>query len=153
VNEEDDKVHFMVRHLEERLFDQVGQVTQLESTVCDLGHRIEQGLAKNRSDQIQIESTRLQVEDQAGWTRVQIDNLRLQTEAAIDDLYRKMDDLESSVMNAIESLTVAPVPDPVSAAPAPAPPAAGCGSGRQLRFAYDYAHHSGAILNFVLSAA
>jgi hypothetical protein len=78
---EDNTVPFMARHLEERLFDQVGQVTQLESIVCDLGQRIEQGLAKNRFDQ--IESTRLQIEDQASRTRDQIDNLRLQTESSI----------------------------------------------------------------------
>jgi hypothetical protein len=129
VNEEAEKAHFMVRHLEERLFDQVGrlfdqvgQVTQLESTVCDLGHRIGQGIAKSRSDQ--IESTHLQIEDQAGTTRDQIDNLRLQKKASIGDLQRKMDDLRSSVMNAISSLNVSPMPTPVPAAPAPAPLAA-----------------------------
>jgi hypothetical protein len=69
----------------------VGQVAQLESTVCDLGQGIEQGLAKNRFDQ--MESTRLQIEDQAGRTRDEIDDLRLQTESSIGDLHRKMDDL------------------------------------------------------------
>jgi hypothetical protein len=52
VNDADNNVQAMFCQFDERLIDQVDQVTQLESSVCDLGHRIEQGLVSNRWNQL-----------------------------------------------------------------------------------------------------
>jgi hypothetical protein len=69
----------MFLQFEDRLFDQVVQVTRFESTVADQGLRIQQGFAYSRLEQLQ--STRLQIEEQEGRTRDQVDGIRRHTES------------------------------------------------------------------------
>jgi hypothetical protein len=109
----------MFRQFDERLVDQVDQVTQLESTVCDLGHRIEQGLVNSRLEQ--IESTRIQSEAQEVRTREQIDSIRRHTETSVGELQRSVAKLNTSFMTSMKSLTDAIASKPVAAAPVPAP--------------------------------
>jgi hypothetical protein len=111
----------MFRQFDERLVDQVDQVTQLESTVCDLGHRIEQGLANNCLDQ--MESTRLQIEAQEVRTREQIDSIRRHTETSVGKLQRTVDDLSTNFLAGMKTLTDVIASKSVAAPPAPAPPA------------------------------
>jgi hypothetical protein len=120
MSDANEMVQGMLRQFEERLLDQVGQVTQLESAVCDLGHRIEQGLATCRLKQ--IESTRLQIEAQEGRTRDQIDNIRLHTESSVGDLQRKMDEMSLTFLSGVKTLTDTFASKPVAASQAPAPP-------------------------------
>jgi hypothetical protein len=111
----------MFSQFENLLFDQVIQVTRLESTVADLGLRIQQGFADSRHEQLQ--STRLQIEEQEGRTRDQIDGIRRHTESSIGELRGKMDEMNAAFASGLKKLTDAFVSKPAIAPPAPAPSA------------------------------
>jgi hypothetical protein len=111
----------MFSQFEDRLFDQLIQVTGLESTVADLGLRIQQGFADSRQEQFQ--STRLQIEEQEGRTRDQIDGIRRHTESPIGELQGKMDQMSAAFASVLKKLTDAFISKSAIAPPALAPPA------------------------------